>query len=250
MQGVDRLMGILTSLSTNPGGLGITEISEMQNLPRSTVHRILRALMEYRLVSQDDQTKKYRLGMGLLRLTVELLNQNQLRTIAMPYLSALAQSLGETVYLSVLEGDEALCIGKVDGPQGLRYFVELGRRMPFNCAASAKVLLAYLTKKKAEEILRANNLQKYTDKSIVNKEELLQHLAEVRKKGYAICDGELELGTRGIAVPIFGADGNVAGSISVVGPSQRFTEAFMERAIRETQKVALKIEEELGARAG
>lgn len=248
MQGVDRVMAILDSLSNNPEGLGVAEIGDSQGLPRSTVHRILRALAEYRMVAQDDQTKKYKLGLGILKLSVSLLSQNHLRAIAEPHLSSLARSLGETVYICVLNVDEALCIAKVDGSHGLRYLVEVGRRMPFNCTAAAKILLACLPKAKMDKVMSISPLERYTDRTIVDRDQLITHLAEARKQGYALCDGEMERGVRALAVPVFGADRGVIASITVIGPTERFTDAFMEQALKECRMAAGLIEEDLVSR--
>lgn len=249
MQGVDRVMAILNSLSDNPEGLGVAEIGDAQGLPRSTVHRILRALIQYRLVTQDERTKRYKLGLGILKLSVSLLNQNQLRSIAMPHLNALARTLGETVYVCVLDSDEALCIAKVDGSHGLRYLVEVGRRMPFNCTAAAKALLAYLPAAQIRRVLEGCQLERFTDRTITDRDELLAHLSGVRSLGYAQCDGEMELGVRAVAVPVFGADRGVVASITVIGPAERFSEAFVEQAVQECRRTSDTIEEELQARS-
>ncbi|HHY46611.1 MAG TPA: IclR family transcriptional regulator [Firmicutes bacterium] len=249
MQIINRLIEILFALADARTGLGITELAETVRLPKSTVHRILQSLLKYRFVCQDEETKKYRLGLGILALGTSLLNQIDIRSVILPYLESLSERLGETVFLTVLEGDQAICVEKVESQEKrVRFFAQIGSVMPFHCTASGKAILAFQPKAVVERILSGYNFERYTASTITSREELEKELAGVREKGYAVCDREMEGLVRAVAAPIRRDSGRVTASITVIGLIDRFDRHFMARAARLTMECADQISRQLGYR--
>ncbi|NPV70586.1 MAG: IclR family transcriptional regulator [Firmicutes bacterium] len=238
MQATDRLVAILEAIAQSPEGAGVTEVSDRVGLPRSTVHRALNSLVDHRLAAQDPSSRKYRLGMGILRLASTLLEGNNLIAAAQPVLEDIRRDLQETVFLAVMDGAESICVAKVDGVNPLRYFVEIGRVLPFHCSASVKAMLAYAPAAMLDDLLSKRPLVAFTPRTKVNPDEYRREIKQVQERGYALCLEEFESGVNAMAVPVFGARGRPVASITIVGPASRLDASFMNRAVPRLRQAA------------
>jgi len=120
--------------------------------------------------------------------------------------------------------------------------------MPFHCAASAKVILAYQPDEQIERVLNDKPLFKFTSRTITNISELREHLENVRRQGYAVCDGEMEVGVRAIAAPIFDNENRVIGSVTIVAPAERLDQRARKRLLPQLLDTAQEISRRLGHR--
>ena len=246
METVTRAIETLNTISKATSGLTLTELSDRLRLPKSTVYRMLQVLVEHDFVRKDIHTKTYRLGPALLRLCTNSLNQWNLRSIALPYLQQLADTTKETVFLTALHGDTAICLQTIPSERSLQFFVRTGREMPFHCAASAKVILAYQSDKQIERILNDKPPFELTSRTITNIDELKEHLENVRRQGYALCDGEMEVGVRAIAAPIIDGDSKVIGSVAIVAPSERLDQGARKQLLPQLLHTTQEISRRLG----
>lgn len=246
MQSVGRIVTILSLLSNAGKGLGITELYTSCDLPKSTLHRTLNSLMEYGFVLQDVQSKKYRLGPAVLRLGASFLMQNDLRSYARSYLEKLGAELNETVYLTILQDDTAICVDTFGASRNLNYFVHIGREMPFNTTAAAKVILAYQPEELIRKIIYSKKLNKLTEKSIIDPDYLFNHMIEIRERGFGICEEEMEEGVTAIAAPVWNWGCQVLASVAVIGPSVRLQGEMQKNIIDKIKCVAENISKELG----
>ncbi|MEL7563624.1 MAG: IclR family transcriptional regulator [Dehalobacterium sp.] len=246
MQSVDRIVTILSLLSNAGKGLGITELYTACDLPKSTLHRTLNSLMEHGFVLQDVESKKYRLGPTVLRLGASYLMQNDLRSYARSYLEQLGAELNETVYLTILQDDTAICVDTFGASRNLNYFVHIGREMPFNTTAAAKVILAYQPEELIRKVIYSKKLCKLTEKSIVDPDCLFQHIIEIKECGYGICEEEMEEGVTAIAAPVWNWGNQVTASVAVIGPSVRLQGEMQKNIIEKIKLVAENISRELG----
>lgn len=247
VQVVDRVIDLLNELGRVQPGLGISELADMVSLPRSTVHRILQSLMKGGLVQQDRETRKYRLGLGFLVLGSSVLNGLDVREAARPYLKQLFQELGETVFLTVLDGNRAICVEKIETvAKSVRFVVQVGSVTPFHCAAGGKVLLAYLPEEMVDRVLDGYCFERYTPYTITSRDSLDRELAVTRSRGFGVCDQEFETFVRAVAAPVFGKDGCVLASITVIGLIDRFDNQFISRALEMVQTAAGQVSRQLG----
>jgi len=138
----------------------------------------------------------------------------------------IAKETGETVSLIIHVDLRGVCIEQVCPERELRYVNTLGRPVPLHAGASRKVLLAFLPKEIVESVLAAP-LERITDHTVIDANQLRQQLAQIRRSGYAISHGEHIEGVSGIAVPVWGPTGQVAASLSVAGPSTRVSERIL-----------------------
>ncbi len=220
MNSVEKTIQILNCLSDTDGKLGVTEISSKLSIPKSTVHRILKSLMKYSLVSKDLETSKYRLGIQLLRYAHSFYSSFDLREYSKDILKRISENTGLTTFLSIWQDDNGICIDSVSSSHKLgsrNLFVEVGKIMPYHCAAASKILLAYQSPEEISRVVNSTELKRYTSKTITEPETLIIHFKKIQTQGYAICDEELEEGIRAISAPIKNVNGKIEASITVVG---------------------------------
>lgn len=231
MQTIKRCLDILELLSNNTNGIGISELSLKTNLAKSTIHRILQSLMEYNMVSQDDETRKYRLGLGTFILGSKALETISIRDIVHPYLMSLRDEFNATAFLAVLSNDKVICVEKFDSPKKLRYFVDIGTNMPAHCAASAKAIMAYQDQEFLEGVVSELELYRYSNNTITTREDLLSEYKIIKNRGYSVCDNEMEDLVIGISAPIFDWDNKVRSSICILGLNTYLEGNTFEKAV-------------------
>jgi IclR family KDG regulon transcriptional repressor len=207
---------------------------------------MLQALVACDFLTRDARSKTYRLGPGLLTLGTHSLNQWDLPSVALPYLERFTGVTGETVFLTALNRDRAICLQTVGAERSIQFFVRAGREMPFHCAASAKIILACQSNERIETILNDKPLFKFTSRTITNIDELKQHLENIRRQGYAICDGEMEVGVKAIAAPLIDSENQVIGSVAIVAPAERLNQEAENRLLPQLLDTAKEISRRLG----
>lgn len=246
IQSVDRAITILKTLGDAPSDLGVTDLSQKLGLPKSTVHRLLTALDQGGLVEQDSVTEKYHLGIDLVRLAGQVLMRMNPQEVAQPYLHTLAEACKETVNLSVLtDDDKVINIASFPSPRMVRNVGWIGREMLPHSASSGKALLAYLPEQRVERILAAG-LPRLTERTITDPLRLREELVQVRQRGYAVAQEELEEGLSAVAAPIIDHEGHVISVISVSGPSFRLTEERLVELAEMTCEAAQAVSRQLG----
>jgi len=158
-----------------------------------------------------------------------------------------------TTFLTIWQSCHSICIDSVTPSQKSnthQLFVEVGKEMPFHCTASAKTLLAYQHPKEIKRIINKNPLKRYTPNTITDPEKLMIHLLDIKNRGFAICDEELEEGIKAVAAPIKNINGKTVASITITGLSKRMSSSNLERLIRIVTDSAQEISKKLGYEEG
>lgn len=246
LRSVGTALVALDHLSKSPEGLGIRELATALNLRKSTVHRILQTLFAAGFLRQDEATEHYTLGPKILEISARFQTGLKFRRLARPHLEALRARSGETVFLSVLDGLDAVLIDIVNSAQPLRMVSELGTREPAHCTALGKVLLAGLTEEQLEALLHKHKLHKFTEHTLTSVTELKKELERVRAAGYAVDDQEFLNGVRCVSAPIKDSHGTTVAGISVSGPSFRIDSVRLSMLADAVQAAAISVSEELG----
>lgn len=246
VRAVERAISILKALSEREPELGVTTLSQRLGLGKSTVHRLLRALLHGGLVEQNTETEKYRLSIEILQLAGTVLRQmDDVQQVARPYLRALADACQETVNLTVLAGDGVLNVGRVPSPRMVRNIGWVGRRMPLHCVSAGKVFLALMPEAERERLL-SRELVRFTERTITDPARLRKELEDVRRLGYSVGLEEMEVGLNAVAAPIRDHRGVVIAAISVSGPSFRITPEEIHSLAALTLQTANDISHHLG----
>jgi DNA-binding IclR family transcriptional regulator len=211
-----------------------SQIARRCDLPIATAHRLLAALQRLEVVTRDPDTKRFRLGMAALRLGESARHAIDLRAIALPVLTRLAEETGETALLTVLNEarDHSLCLERIESAQPLRLSVQPGRMLPLHAGASQKVLLAFMPERERERML-LGPLERLDRATIVEPDALRTELELIRERGYAVSAEETNAGVWGMAVPILdhpagrrdhsqkSVDGIIVAGLGFAGPLAR-----------------------------
>jgi DNA-binding IclR family transcriptional regulator len=206
--------------------LSAQDIRRELQLSQSTLYRILRSMKAKGWI-EDDGAGTFRPGLRILTLARVVRNHLTMAQLAVPVMQELSQTTGETVLLTVISGQHAVCIERVDGRHAVRATLERGTVLPLHAGASATVLLAFADDAVQDAIL-ASPLQRYSDKTVTDPAQLRKKLEGIRAKGYAFSDQEVDRGVRGVAAPILSHDRGLVAALSIVAPADRLPDAQVE----------------------
>ncbi len=243
---VGTALAVLDYLSLSPEPLGVRELGRALNIRKSTVHRILQTLSAVGFLRQDVGTDRYQLGPKILEISARFQKNLKFRRLARPYLEQLQATSGETVFLSMLDGLEAVIVDRIDSAQPLRMVSEIGSREPAHCTAIGKMLLASLSEQELDDLLTRQPLKQFTAKTIVEPNALKEELKRIATAGHAVDDEEYLWGVRCISAPMWNSYGKVVAALSVSGPSFRITRKRVPKLVEEVRSTALRISSELG----
>lgn len=215
LQTADRALQVLQLFASPDEALGVSDIARRLGIHRSSASRLVTTLRARRFLERSGPGEQVRLGVEVERLGRLALVRRDLVGAAQPVLQRLAAQTGETSTLATPSGAAVTTIAQADG----RHFVSSGdwigiRALP-HCCSDGKVLLAH-----GVLVLEPGRLARLTPRTIADRDALQRELAQVRQRGYALADGELEEGLVGIAVPVF-EDGVCVASLCVSGPAYR-----------------------------
>ncbi|RVU55074.1 IclR family transcriptional regulator [Anaerosphaera multitolerans] len=214
MELIKRTLRTLELLSHSENGLSVSEVSKEINISTSSAHRILKCLTEQSYAHQDKNTKRYLIGYKVLTLCENINQENSLIQASKPYIQELSSKLNKTIALCVRKHDSIICIDYADSGDASMFYVRTGFSMPIHSTSSGKILCSYLDRDKVAKLLKNSNNVKNTPFTITNIDDWIQDLDEIQRKGYAICDEELQIGIQGVAVPIFNSEEKAVASLS------------------------------------
>ena len=203
---LDRAVAVLEAVEAGAGTF--TAIVAATGLPRSTAHRLIKALMEHRLLGSYGGFG-YGLGPRLVRLSTTATRELPLRDLAHPILERLASSTGESAQLYVRSGDARVCVDAVESSSELRTIVPVGASLPLSAGSAAKVFLA-------DDPERARFVRRSADPGRFEREVEL-----ARSRGWAASSDEREPGVGSVSAPVRGPGDDLLAAISVSGPSSR-----------------------------
>jgi IclR family KDG regulon transcriptional repressor len=224
--------------------LGVSALAALMKLPKSNVHRTLATLVEAGYLTQD-KSGNYLPTLRIWEEGIKVIARDPLRRAAAPFMQALHQETSETVNLVVLDGDECLYVHQIAAFMPIRASSALGHRAPAIYPASGKALLAF--SEDGEKRVRAIHARQKGSKPKVSLTELLDEIAAVRRRGYAISVSGWRDGINSVAGVIMGPDGEPAGAIAVSGPMERMTAERMETLSRSVLNVCTHISSTIGA---
>jgi DNA-binding IclR family transcriptional regulator len=246
VQSVDRALQIL-ELIADAGESGVTEIGAALGVHKSTAFRLVASLEGRGLVEQTVDRGKYRLGVGILRLAAATTARLDVVQESRPFARLLAADTGETVNIAVLNNGAALYLDQITVTPAIRSNNWVGQWIPLHATSNGKALLAGLT----DEQVRAevgSELAVYTPATVTDVEQLVAEIQATRERGYVVVVDELEMGLTAVAAPIRDVHGDVVATLSVSGPTFRFTGDKVQAAIERTVAAAADASRRLGHR--
>lgn len=208
------------------GKVGVTELAEHLELPKSTVHIHLSTLESKEYVVNDNG--RYAIGCRFLEFGAKARQRQEIYEVSKPEVDTLAEETGEVSGLVIEEHGRAVFLYRAKGEQAVHLDTYAGRRMYLHTAALGKAMLAHLPSSRVEEILEQHGLPEMTENTITERDKLFEELESIRKNGIAFADEERVPKLRSVAAPIMDNNETVLGAISVAGPTSRLEKEQFE----------------------
>jgi IclR family KDG regulon transcriptional repressor len=247
---LERAFTLLDCFTAEHPELGVREAARMVNLSSSATGRLLSAMKELGVLRQNPVSRTYALGGRVLAWAGVYMATLDVRDRALPVMDELHRVTRETISLYVLEGDERVCVERMESTENVRIVQRVGRRLPLYAGSAGKVFLAFLPPWRRDEILARVPMEPLTPSTIVDHDSMLDELKRIRQTGYAISFGEWITEASGVAAPVFNQKGEIIAALTISGPTQRFTEEKVMRYASEVTRVANQISQEMGYTAG
>lgn len=220
VEALARGLQILSAFSADRAGLTIKEIADSTGHLPSTIFRVVMTLVDLGYLAADKKGAGYSLTANPVLLGYSALAGLTLEELAAPALQRLHRETEESVFLSVLVGDQAVDIVSLRRPGLLS---TLGQRFPLYCTAGGKVLLAFLPDKQASSMINRLELLPLAPHTVTTRDGLGAEIEKVRKEGYSLVDQELVPGTYGVGAPVFDAEGMCIASVVITAAMNRIS---------------------------
>ncbi|ARP80382.1 IclR family transcriptional regulator [Bordetella genomosp. 8] len=229
IQVIERAMRLLDALAAQPDPVTLKELAATTGLHASTAHRILNDLVVGRYVERVDNGV-YQLGMRLLELGSLVKGRLNVRDAAKAPMHDLHEMTGQTINLSVQQGDEIVYIDRAWSERsGMQVVRAIGGRAPLHLTSTGKLFLSMAEPRQVRAYASRTGLAGHTGNSLTQLEQLEQELSTVRSHGYARDNEELEVGVRCIAAGIHDDSGKLVAGLSISAPAERMQDEWIAR---------------------
>jgi IclR family transcriptional regulator, KDG regulon repressor len=222
--------------------LGVREAARKAGISSSTAGRLMAEMKDAGILKQDPASRAYSPGSKILGWSSVFMALLNIRTIALPYMEELRRTTGETDTLYILDGNDRLCVERMESQHNIRMVTRVGSRLPLYAGSAGKAILAFLPPERQAEYLRSVALRPLTSQTFTDPQALRAELEKIHRDGFATSFGEWILEASGVAAPIFGAGPTVLGALSISGPSARMTPAraavYAAEALRVTRLIS------------
>lgn len=226
--------------------LGAARLAELIGEPRSTVYRLLANLQQLELVEPGARRGTYRLGLKLFRLGSAVVARFDERQAAFPVMERIHEATGETVFLCIRRGLEAVCIERIEGRWVQSMALRLGGSLPLHVGAAPRALLAFEPREFWDAYLAQSSLTAFTPQTPTSRQGLLAALEEVRTTGYSVSDEDVVVGMAAVGAPIFDYQGRPRAALSMSGPRPSILGAKVEASRDLITEGALEVSRALG----
>jgi DNA-binding IclR family transcriptional regulator len=227
-----RVARLLEALSTAPAaGEGLSSLTQRTGFGKATTHRLLTALVQIGFVEQDAASRRYRLGLAPFSIGAAAASRVSIIGMARASIDRLASLTGDTVFLTVRNNLDAVCVDRVSGGFPIKAQTQnIGDNTPLGASAGGLAILSCLADDEVRRITAAN-LPRLGRLLHFEASTLLDHVAATRSRGYALYDGQIVSGMTSIAMPIHDQRAEPTAAISVVAISERMSEERRQRIL-------------------
>jgi DNA-binding IclR family transcriptional regulator len=241
-------IAVLRTFTADEPLLGVTEIANRVGLHKSTVSRILATFEQEHLVERDPETRRFRLGLGLIAVAGPLLAELEERRVAYPVLRELTEQTGETSALMVWNGAESMCVEQIASHHQIKHTTPLGARYTDAMSASVQVFLAAAPVERVRTLLRSGAIS-YPGLDDAGLDGYQIKLKDVTARGWAINYGESSIDEVGVAAPVHDHRGDIVAAVLISAPRFRVSREGLQSLGEACAAAADKITSRLGGRA-
>lgn len=247
MRTVEKALRLLDFFDDQHPEFGLSDLARLSGIDKATVLRMLSDLGETGLVEQDPNSKRWRLGAGILRLARLREATFPVTRVLTPVLERLAEETGETAHASLLSGRDLGTVGVVESTRSNRVYIEPGLILPLHATASGIAFAAFARPELRAQVLM-RPLVAITRTTPVTRDTLTARMDDAARNGFATADQTFEAEVFGIAMPLFGADGHACGALAVASPSSRVSDAHIHAIVAALTPAAREVTLGLGGR--
>jgi len=249
MSTISKALDLLNLFSPDRPEMGLAEITRVSGRDKATVHRHLKALTENGFLEQNLQTRAYRLGPALLRLSAVREACFPVRKLLRPIVTALSEAVGELAHASLLQGDVLSPVFHADPHlHGIQVHFDESELLPLHATSSGLAALAF-SSPEAQARALARPLAVYTDETITDRDHLRAMINETRRAGFSQMGGAFDAEVASVGTPLIGQDNDVIGALSVAVPKARATPQRMSEIAETLMHAAAGASHSLGGTA-
>jgi DNA-binding IclR family transcriptional regulator len=247
IQVIDRAVALMRELSRADGAVGLRDLARRVGLSPSTTRRILASLAHHDLCEQTPEGT-YRLGLMLFELGSKVEADIDIRTRSLPALQRLVDESHLTAIICIQRDDRAIAIERIDGRYAFSLALTVGSSLPLHVGGAPRALLTWLPEDEATRLLKMGPLEKFTERTLTDPDEILADIKATRERGYVISDEDVTPGVAAIAMPVFGHlfDDRPVAAVSLAGLQPQVMGDEHDRLVGLLRQAADEISRELG----
>lgn len=235
-----RAVQILRALAAGAevGGQRVSDLAKTLSFTQATTHRLLQQLVDEGLVEQGSRDRRYALSLDFFALAARAGEAGGLRQRCRPALLRLGASLGDSVFLLVRAGFDAMCLDRWEGPFPIRSFTgDIGGRVPLGVGQGSMAILAHLPDAERDEVMRYN-VPRIRALGALDEVYLRTEASKARALGYVNTNTGLIEGMAGVGVPVFDANGRVVAALSIGTLTARLAGERLQVVVQMLQREA------------
>ena len=244
IDGLRKGLEVICAFEDGTPKLTQSELAQRLDLSRAAARRYLITLTALGYMATDG--KAFWLTPKVMRLGQSYVASSRLPRTVLPTLQKLTETVGESTNVCVLEGFEAVYISRVNAAKLLSTGIEPGTRLPAHTLAGGRLILSFLPEPELDLWLKGVKLIAYTPLTVIDKTQLKREILKIRKQGYGLAESQLEVGLRGVSVPLLDGPGRVVGALSVSMSTAAVTPtAAIKRFVPAMREAAEQLREQL-----
>ena len=241
-QSIRRAAALLRIVAmSGDAGASLTEVAQVANLHKATVHRILKVLFEEGLLEFDEVSKQYRLGVEVYALSRSMGDKFDISAIAWDLMAKLSRDTGDTFYLAIRTGYDALCLSRSEGSYPEKTLtLNQGDRWPLGVGAFSVALLSFMPDSEIKPIIR-HNAKRLAKNDQYSEELMWRQVAQTRKDGFAVTQNYVYPTMCAVGVPVLDPHGRPIASLCATAVLSRMDEARRKLIAGKLKKAARNI---------
>lgn len=230
IQSVQRALAILELFSDRQPALSVSEIADLTDLNRATCYRFCQTLRTLGYLEEIDQ-RRFRPGLKAIGMAHAALRSRELPELAAPYLQELRRTTGETVNMGLLDDLEVVYVARIESDHLISLRMYVGSRLPAYASSLGRAMLAFMPEEEAARMIERSDRTSITANTLTDPRRLMAELRKVRSRGYALNDGEIATGLRGVAAPVLSAARRPIAAVNISIPRPLDAPDEIERAL-------------------
>ncbi|WP_051234179.1 IclR family transcriptional regulator [Halomonas halocynthiae] len=244
---LQRGLSLLEAISTAPHGMSATELERHLEIPKPTLHRLLKQLEEQEFVIRDLEGRHLLPGGRLHRIAMGVLSNERLKAPRRILLKRLADEIGETCNLTLLDGHEIMYYERVETNWPVRIQLSPGSHLPIHCTASGKLFLALIPPHQRRSLIQHLTLDAHTPYTATTVDDLESRLETIVDQELSTDDEEFIQGMVAVAVPVYDQAGRIQASLAVHAPCLRHTTESLKEWAPLMRRIASELQDTLWA---